>query len=172
MMLAAGKGQRSVLTFLVLDLALDIVDGVRALHLQRDGLASEGLDKDLHATTQPQHQMEGGLLLDIVVSQGAPILQLLAGKDQPLLVWRDACSIGQPCESVCPQILWTAESSLRTRTISSRWAALELLLHIAAAAPNAGLCRAKADSDRSPAYLRQQHYAKILQGASGQQAEG
>ena len=79
-----------VLTLLVLDLALDIVDGVRALHLQRDGLAGEGLDKDLHAATQPQHQVEGGLLLDVVVCQGAPILKLLASKDQPLLVRRNA----------------------------------------------------------------------------------
>merc|ERR1712151_53625 len=33
---------------LVLDLALDIVDGVRGLHLKGDGLAREGLDEDLH----------------------------------------------------------------------------------------------------------------------------
>ena len=38
-------------TFLVLDLALDVVNCVRALHFQGDGLSSEGLDKDLHATT-------------------------------------------------------------------------------------------------------------------------
>ena len=80
-----------MLTLLVLNLALDIVNGVRTLHLQRDGLASEGLHKDLHATAQPQHQVESGLLLDVVVGQGAPIFQLLAGKDQPLLVGGDAC---------------------------------------------------------------------------------
>ncbi len=89
-----GEGNAVVLTLLVLDFALDIVDGVRALHLQRDGLAGEGLDKDLHATTQPQHQVESGLLLDVVVSQGAPILQLLASKDQPLLVRGNACKFG------------------------------------------------------------------------------
>ena len=33
---------------LVLDLGLDIVDGVRRLHLESDGLTREGLDKDLH----------------------------------------------------------------------------------------------------------------------------
>ena len=89
-----GGTSTEVLTLLVLNFALDIVDGVRALHLQRDGLASQGLDKDLHAATQPQHQVESGLLLDVVVSQGAPILQLLAGKDQPLLVRGNTCSIG------------------------------------------------------------------------------
>ena len=33
---------------LVLDLGLDILDGVRGLDLQGDGLPSEGLHKDLH----------------------------------------------------------------------------------------------------------------------------
>ena len=81
----------ALLTLLVLDLALDVVDCVRALHLKGDGLASQSLDKDLHATTQTQHQMEGGLLLDVVVCQGAAILKLLASKDQALLVRWDAC---------------------------------------------------------------------------------
>ena len=49
------------------------------------------IGRQLLAATQPQHQMEGRLLLDVVVSQGAPIFQLLASKDQPLLVRRDAC---------------------------------------------------------------------------------
>ena len=31
-----------------LDLGLDILDGVRGLHLKGDGLAREGLDEDLH----------------------------------------------------------------------------------------------------------------------------
>ncbi len=42
-----------------------------------------GLDD---ATTQAQHQVEGGLLLDVVVGQCATILQLLAGKNQTLLI--------------------------------------------------------------------------------------
>jgi hypothetical protein len=33
---------------LVLDLGLDIVDGVRRLHLKGDGLARKGLDENLH----------------------------------------------------------------------------------------------------------------------------
>src|ERR1700709_3904 len=33
---------------LVLDFGLDIVDGVRRLHLEGDGLPGEGLDEDLH----------------------------------------------------------------------------------------------------------------------------
>ena len=41
------------------------------------------------ATAQTKHQVKGRLLLDVVVRQGPSILQLLAGKDQPLLVRRN-----------------------------------------------------------------------------------
>ena len=41
-------------------------------------------------TPEPEDQMEGGLLLDIVVRQSAAILQLLAGKDETLLIRRNA----------------------------------------------------------------------------------
>jgi len=71
---------------LVLDLGLHVVNGVRALHLKGDGLASEGLHEDLHPTPQAEHQVEGALLLDVVVRESAAILQLLASEDEPLLV--------------------------------------------------------------------------------------
>ena len=44
----------------------------------------------LAATTQTEHQVKGRLLLDVVVAQSAAILQLLASKDETLLIWRDA----------------------------------------------------------------------------------
>ena len=75
---------------LVLDLSLDIFDGVAGLNLKGDGFSGEGLDEDLHASTQTQHQMEGRLLLDVVVAQGAAILQLLTSEDESLLIWWDA----------------------------------------------------------------------------------
>uniref|UniRef100_A0A453SVA8 Uncharacterized protein n=1 Tax=Aegilops tauschii subsp. strangulata TaxID=200361 RepID=A0A453SVA8_AEGTS len=75
---------------LVLDLGLHIVNGVRGLNLQGDGLAGEGLYEYLHTTTESEHQVEGGLLLDVVVSKGAAILKLLASEDETLLVWGDA----------------------------------------------------------------------------------
>lgn len=40
----------------------------------------------LGTTTQTEHQVEGRLLLDVVVGQGAAILKLLAGEDEALLV--------------------------------------------------------------------------------------
>ena len=69
-----------------LDLGFHVLDGVGRLHLKGDGLAGEGLDEDLHSAAEPQDEVEGALLLDVVVGEGAPILQLLPRKDQPLLV--------------------------------------------------------------------------------------
>merc|ERR1712045_1013319 len=75
---------------LVLDLGLDILNGVRWLHLQGDGLPGQCLNEDLHTSSQSQDKMEGGLLLDAVVRKSSSIFQLLSSKDQPLLVWGDA----------------------------------------------------------------------------------
>ena len=73
-----------------MDLGLDIVDGVRGLDLESDGLASEGLDEDLHTSTEAQDEVEGALLLDVVIREGAAVFELLTRKDQTLLIWRDA----------------------------------------------------------------------------------
>merc|ERR1712209_126755 len=75
---------------LVLDLGLDILDGVGGLDLKGDGLASEGLDEDLHTSPETEDKVESGLLLDVVVGEGPSVLKLLASEDQPLLVWGDA----------------------------------------------------------------------------------
>jgi len=77
-------------TLLVLDLGFDVFNGVRGLNLQGDGLASQSLDKDLHTSSQSQDQVKGRFLLDIVIRKGAAIFQLLASKDQPLLIWGNA----------------------------------------------------------------------------------
>merc|ERR1719431_1722856 len=42
------------------------------------------------AATEPEHEGEGALLLDVVVGEGSAVLQLLAGEDEPLLVRGDA----------------------------------------------------------------------------------
>ena len=44
----------------------------------------------LTATTQTQDEMESRLLLDVVVREGAAVLELLAGEDKTLLVWGNA----------------------------------------------------------------------------------
>nr|prf ORF [Drosophila melanogaster] len=40
-----------------------------------------------------RNQVKGGLLLDVVIGQGASILKLLAGEDQTLLIWGDSLLI-------------------------------------------------------------------------------
>jgi hypothetical protein len=62
-----------------------------ANHLVLVVLASEGLEGRLDdSTAEAEDEVEGGLLLDVVVGQGTAVLQLLAGEDQTLLVRRDA----------------------------------------------------------------------------------
>ena len=41
----------------------------------------------LASSTQTEHQMKGGLLLDVVVRKSAGVLQLLSSEDQTLLIW-------------------------------------------------------------------------------------
>jgi hypothetical protein len=41
-------------------------------------------------STKPEHEVEGRLLLDVVVRESPAIFELLTGEDEPLLVWRDA----------------------------------------------------------------------------------
>merc|ERR1711899_152582 len=77
-------------SLLVLDLSLDVLNGIAGLNLQGDGLPCESLDKDLHTSTESEDQMKGGLFLDVVVGQSSAILQLLASEDQTLLVWGDS----------------------------------------------------------------------------------
>lgn len=43
----------------------------------------------LGSAPESQHKMEGAFLLDVVVGEGAPVLKLFAGEDQPLLIGRD-----------------------------------------------------------------------------------
>ncbi len=43
-------------------------------------------DENLHAAAETKDQVEGALLLDVVVRQRAAIFQLLTGEDQSLLV--------------------------------------------------------------------------------------
>jgi len=56
-------------------------------HLVAVVLGGKGLERGLNnTTTETEDQVESRLLLDVVVGQGAAILELLAGEDQALLV--------------------------------------------------------------------------------------
>merc|ERR1711963_751898 len=54
--------------------------------LSRDNLLQSGKAASLLATAQAQDQMECRFLLDVVVRQSATVLELLAGKDEALLI--------------------------------------------------------------------------------------
>ena len=60
-------------------------------HLVAVELAGQGLQGGLDDTTaQAEHQVQSRLLLDVVVRQGAAVLQLLARENKALLVWGNA----------------------------------------------------------------------------------
>ena len=44
----------------------------------------------LHFSTETKNQVQGGLLLNVVVTQGTAVLKLLASEDKTLLIGRDA----------------------------------------------------------------------------------
>ena len=94
--LLAGKDEALLVgrdALLILDLGLHVIDGVAGLDLESDGLASECLDEDLHATAEAEDEMKCRLLLDVIVRKSAAVFELLAGKDEALLVGRDALLI-------------------------------------------------------------------------------
>ena len=66
--LLAGEDQALLVggdALLVLNLGLDVVDGVRGLDLESDGLSRQSLNEDLHSTAETKDQVEGRLLLDV-----------------------------------------------------------------------------------------------------------
>jgi len=77
-------------SFLVLDLGLYIVNRVRWFNIQGNGLSSQSLDKDLHSSSETEDQVKSRFLLDVVVTEGAAIFQLLSSKDKTLLIWRNS----------------------------------------------------------------------------------
>merc|ERR1712156_837554 len=75
---------------LILDLSLHVVNSVGWLDLEGDGLTGEGLDEDLHTTTEAEHQVKGGLLLNVVIRESTAVFELLTSEDETLLIGRNA----------------------------------------------------------------------------------
>jgi hypothetical protein len=70
--------------------AVDCMRMQACVALAADHLVTVVLLGKLTKGWQMQHQVQGGLFLDVVVGQGAAILQLFAREYQPLLVRWDA----------------------------------------------------------------------------------
>ena len=77
-------------SLLVLNFGLDVLDRVRRLNFQSDSFSSQSLHEDLHASSESEHQVEGGFFLNVVITKGSAVLKLLAGEDQSLLVGWDS----------------------------------------------------------------------------------
>ena len=78
-------------TFLILDLSLHVLDSIGSLNIESDGLAGKGLDEDLHGSApKSEDQVNRRFLLNIVVSEGSAVVELLATEDQTLLVNGDS----------------------------------------------------------------------------------
>jgi hypothetical protein len=56
--------------------------GDATIQLKTRRLASEGLDKDLHAFPETQLRVKSALLLDVAISKGTAILKLLASRQE------------------------------------------------------------------------------------------
>merc|ERR1711941_144750 len=62
-------------------------------------------EQDSHGTTsKAEHQVERGLLLDVIVREGASILQLFPSKDKALLVWWDTLLVLDFCLHIIDRI--------------------------------------------------------------------
>jgi hypothetical protein len=72
-------------TPLVLDLRLDIIDGVRRFDLESDGLAGQRLHENLHTTAKVDDKVASGLLLDVVIRTSTHP-QAVCRQDEALLV--------------------------------------------------------------------------------------
>jgi hypothetical protein len=72
----------------------------------------------LTTTTQAEHQVEGRLLLDVVVRKGAAVLQLLAGEDQALLVRRDSLLV---CGNLCVSSRGPSSWNVRVHPYPGSW---------------------------------------------------
>jgi hypothetical protein len=71
--LLSGKDKSLLIrgdTLFVLNLALDVVDRVGRLYLEGDGLSGQGLDEDLHTSSQSEDKVESRFLLDVWTSAG------------------------------------------------------------------------------------------------------
>ena len=77
----------------VLDLCFDVLNCVSGLNIDGHCSSSKGFHEHLHTTPQSQDEVDGGLLLDVVVAQSTCIIELLARKDESLLIGWDTLFI-------------------------------------------------------------------------------
>ena len=82
-----------------------------------------GRPSRLVAAAQAQHQVQRGLLLDVVVCQGAAVLQLLAGEDEALLVRGNALLVLQGGEKHAATASISGSSQASSKGYAGQWEA-------------------------------------------------
>merc|ERR1712151_558411 len=93
-------------TFLVLDLLLNVVDGVAWLNVKSNSFTCEGFNEDLQTSTKTKNEMKSRLLLDVIIRKSATIFQLLSYKDQTLLIWWDTLLVLDLLLNVVDGVAW------------------------------------------------------------------
>ena len=76
--------------FLLLNLSFQVCNSVWWLDVDNDRRASEGLDEDLKTLTEFEDQVDGVIVLNVVVRNMAAVLEFLSIKDESLLICWDA----------------------------------------------------------------------------------
>lgn len=80
----------------VLDLALHTFNAVACLCLNCDSLSGQRSHENLHSSPESEDQVDGRLLLDVVISHSPTVFKALSGEDEPLLVDGDALLCQNP----------------------------------------------------------------------------
>lgn len=71
-------------------LLFDASDGVCGFSFESHAFSCKSPDEDLVASAKPEYQMDGAFLLNVVVSHGTLIVELLSCENKPLLVSWDS----------------------------------------------------------------------------------
>lgn len=58
----------------------------------------------LRPPSEAEDEMKGGLFLDVIIAQRPPILELLSGKDKPLLIWGDSFLVLDFCLDILDRV--------------------------------------------------------------------
>ena len=104
-------------TLLVLNLCLDILNGVSWLNVEGNGLSSKSLDEDLHSSSKSKDQVKGGLLLDVVIGEGSAVFQLLSSEDKSLLIRWDTFFVLNLGLDILNGVCWL---NIKSNSLSSK----------------------------------------------------
>jgi len=83
-----------------------------------EGLGESGKGGVNDAATKAEHEVESRLLLDVVVGEGAAVLELLAGEDETLLIRRDSFLVLNLCLDIISKSGYVVAATMLDRLTS------------------------------------------------------